>query len=128
MLPFERFEHAADSGGIDEQPVAFAETDSDGASREGHHIDLDVAAIFDPFGNAVHTALSFPVLGEGVLITGAGPIGHFDETSPPGFTSGTHRPFFWTADKSDPAVRSDAAASASYARTTWRVNDLRICT
>jgi threonine 3-dehydrogenase len=38
-------------------------------------IDLDVAAIFDPFGNAVHTALSFPVLGEDVLITGAGPIG-----------------------------------------------------
>src|SRR5438034_2129268 len=38
-------------------------------------IDRDVAAIFDPFGNAVHTALSFPVLGEDVLITGAGPIG-----------------------------------------------------
>src|SRR5581483_10516931 len=35
----------------------------------------EVAAIFDPFGNAVHTALSFPVLGEDVLITGAGPIG-----------------------------------------------------
>jgi threonine 3-dehydrogenase len=42
-----------------------------------HHpgIDLEVAAIFDPFGNAVHTALSFPLLGEDVLITGAGPIG-----------------------------------------------------
>src|SRR3569833_2878552 len=42
-----------------------------------HHagISLEVAAIFDPFGNAVHTALSFPVLGEDVLITGAGPIG-----------------------------------------------------
>jgi threonine 3-dehydrogenase len=38
-------------------------------------IDCDVAAIFDPFGNAVHTALSFPVLGEDVLVTGAGPIG-----------------------------------------------------
>src|SRR3989454_6292491 len=38
-------------------------------------IDRDVAAIFDPVGNAVHTALSFPVLGEDVLITGAGPIG-----------------------------------------------------
>jgi D-arabinose 1-dehydrogenase-like Zn-dependent alcohol dehydrogenase len=39
-----------------------------------HHegIDLDLAAIFDPFGNAVHTALSFPVLGEDVLITGRG--------------------------------------------------------
>jgi threonine 3-dehydrogenase len=43
-----------------------------------HHapeIDLDVASIFDPFGNAVHTALSFDLLGEDVLITGAGPIG-----------------------------------------------------
>ncbi|MFD9966923.1 L-threonine 3-dehydrogenase [Streptomyces sp. NPDC059011] len=39
------------------------------------HVDLDVAAIFDPFGNAVHTALSFPLVGEDVLITGAGPIG-----------------------------------------------------
>ena len=38
-------------------------------------IDRDVASIFDPFGNAVHTALSFDVLGEDVLITGAGPIG-----------------------------------------------------
>jgi threonine 3-dehydrogenase len=38
-------------------------------------IEPDVASIFDPFGNAVHTALSFPVLGEDVLITGAGPIG-----------------------------------------------------
>jgi len=42
-----------------------------------HHpgIDQSIAAIFDPFGNAVHTALAFPVLGEDVLITGAGPIG-----------------------------------------------------
>jgi threonine 3-dehydrogenase len=43
-----------------------------------HHwpgIDEDVTAIFDPFGNAVHTALAFPVLGEDVLIVGAGPIG-----------------------------------------------------
>jgi threonine 3-dehydrogenase len=38
-------------------------------------IDEDVAAIFDPFGNAVHTALAFPVLGEDVLVSGAGPIG-----------------------------------------------------
>ncbi|MGH9565786.1 MAG: L-threonine 3-dehydrogenase [Candidatus Angelobacter sp.] len=43
--------------------------------RHNSSIDLDVAAIFDPFGNAVHTALEFPVLGEDVLITGAGPIG-----------------------------------------------------
>ena len=43
--------------------------------RHKEDIDLDVAAIFDPLGNAVHTALSFPVLGEDVVITGAGPIG-----------------------------------------------------
>ena len=38
-------------------------------------ISDDVASIFDPFGNAVHTALSFDLVGEDVLITGAGPIG-----------------------------------------------------
>ncbi|MBI4788739.1 MAG: L-threonine 3-dehydrogenase [Chloroflexi bacterium] len=38
-------------------------------------IPLDILSIFDPFGNATHTALSFSVLGEDVLITGAGPIG-----------------------------------------------------
>ncbi len=38
-------------------------------------ISDDMAAIFDPFGNAVHTALSFDLVGEDVLITGAGPIG-----------------------------------------------------
>jgi len=38
-------------------------------------ISDDLAAIFDPFGNAVHTALSFDLVGEDVLITGAGPIG-----------------------------------------------------
>ncbi len=38
-------------------------------------VPLEIAAIFDPFGNAVHTALTFKVLGEDVLITGAGPIG-----------------------------------------------------
>jgi len=43
--------------------------------RHSDRIDREIAAIFDPFGNAVHTALSFPVLGEDVLITGAGPIG-----------------------------------------------------
>lgn len=43
--------------------------------RHAPDVDRDIAAIFDPFGNAVHTALSFPVLGEDVLITGAGPIG-----------------------------------------------------
>ena len=45
------------------------------AWRHTHEIDVDVAAIFDPFGNAVHTALQFRVLGEDVLVTGAGPIG-----------------------------------------------------
>jgi threonine 3-dehydrogenase len=47
-------------------------------SNVWHHwagIDEDVAAIFDPFGNAVHTALAFPILGEDVLVSGAGPIG-----------------------------------------------------
>ena len=43
--------------------------------RHDPDVNRDVAAIFDPFGNAVHTALTFNVLGEDVLITGAGPIG-----------------------------------------------------
>jgi threonine 3-dehydrogenase len=43
--------------------------------RHASTVPREIAAIFDPFGNAVHTALSFPVLGEDVLITGAGPIG-----------------------------------------------------
>lgn len=38
-------------------------------------IPLEILSIFDPFGNATHSALAFPVLGEDVLITGAGPIG-----------------------------------------------------
>ena len=38
-------------------------------------ISDDLGAIFDPFGNAVHTALTFPLTGEDVLITGAGPVG-----------------------------------------------------
>jgi threonine 3-dehydrogenase len=57
---------------------AFAEYIALPMTNVWHHhpgIDLDCAAIFDPFGNAVHTALAFPVLGEDVLITGAGPIG-----------------------------------------------------
>jgi threonine 3-dehydrogenase len=60
------------------RPGAFAEFLVLPAGNVWQHrpgIDLDVAAIFDPFGNAVHTALRFPVLGEDVLITGAGPIG-----------------------------------------------------
>ena len=43
--------------------------------RHVEGIAPEIAALFDPFGNAVHTALKFPVLGEDVLITGAGPIG-----------------------------------------------------
>ena len=60
------------------RPGAFAELVVLPMTNIWHHwpgIDDDVAAIFDPFGNAVHTALSFPVLGEDVLVTGAGPIG-----------------------------------------------------
>ena len=41
----------------------------------GPDIEPEVGAIFDPFGNAVHTTLAFPLVGEDVLITGAGPIG-----------------------------------------------------
>jgi threonine 3-dehydrogenase len=57
---------------------AFAEYVALPMTNVWHHwpgVDPDVAAIFDPFGNAVHTSLAFPVLGEDVLITGAGPIG-----------------------------------------------------
>jgi threonine 3-dehydrogenase len=43
--------------------------------RHSEGLDPEIAALFDPFGNAVHTALEFDVLGEDVLITGAGPIG-----------------------------------------------------
>src|SRR3989449_1327192 len=60
------------------RPGAFAEYVALPMTNIWHHwagVDEDVAAIFDPFGNAVHTALTFPVLGEDVLITGAGPIG-----------------------------------------------------
>src|SRR5512138_3394434 len=60
------------------RPGAFAEFISVPVTnvwQHKEHIDRDVASIFDPFGNAVHTALSFEVLGEDVLITGAGPIG-----------------------------------------------------
>ncbi len=60
------------------RPGAFAEYVVLPMSNVWEHtagIDLDVAALFDPFGNAVHTALQFDLLGEDVLITGAGPIG-----------------------------------------------------
>ena len=57
---------------------AFAEFISLPMTNVWHHhpsINRDIASIFDPLGNAVHTALSFDCLGEDVLITGAGPIG-----------------------------------------------------
>ena len=69
----------ADTQGIGvNRPGAFAEYIAVPMTNIWHHtpaIDREVASIFDPFGNAVHTALSFNVLGEDVLITGAGPIG-----------------------------------------------------
>ena len=61
-----------------QRPGAFAEYVSLPMTNVWHHwpgVDDEVAAIFDPLGNAVHTALTFPVLGEDVLVTGAGPIG-----------------------------------------------------
>src|SRR5436190_13232908 len=68
-----------DTSGIGvNRPGAFAEFIALPVTNVWVHepdIPLDVASIFDPFGNAVHTALSFEVLGEDVLITGAGPIG-----------------------------------------------------
>ncbi len=57
---------------------AFAEYVALPMANVWHHwpgVDEEVAAIFDPFGNAVHTALAFPILGEDVLVSGAGPIG-----------------------------------------------------
>jgi threonine 3-dehydrogenase len=60
------------------RPGAFAEylsLPATNAFRIPDDISDDLAAIFDPFGNAVHTALSFDLVGEDVLITGAGPIG-----------------------------------------------------
>ena len=69
----------ADTQGVGvNRPGAFAEYLSLPMTNVWVHsdsMDRDVASIFDPFGNAVHTALSFPVLGEDVLVTGAGPIG-----------------------------------------------------
>jgi threonine 3-dehydrogenase len=61
-----------------QRPGAFAEYVALPMTNIWHHwegVPESVAAIFDPFGNAVHTALSFPVLGEDVIVTGAGPIG-----------------------------------------------------
>jgi threonine 3-dehydrogenase len=68
-----------DTAGIGvNRPGAFAEYLSLPMTNVWYHnpsLPLDVQSIFDPFGNAVHTALQFNVLGEDVLVTGAGPIG-----------------------------------------------------
>jgi len=61
-----------------QRPGAFAELIALPMTNVWKHwddVDDEVAAIFDPFGNAVHTALSTEILGEDILITGAGPIG-----------------------------------------------------
>jgi threonine 3-dehydrogenase len=61
-----------------QRPGAFAELIAIPVTNVWRHaddVDREVAAIFDPFGNAVHTALSTEILGEDVLVTGAGPIG-----------------------------------------------------
>lgn len=63
--------------GVD-RPGAFAEYVALPMSNIWEHqqgIDLDIASLFDPLGNAVHTALQYDLLGEDILITGAGPIG-----------------------------------------------------
>ena len=63
--------------GVD-RPGAFAEylvIPAFNAFKIPDNISDNLAAVFDPFGNAVHTALSFDLVGEDVLITGAGPIG-----------------------------------------------------
>jgi len=63
--------------GVD-RPGAFAEylvLPMSNVWEHGPGMNLDVAALFDPLGNAVHTALQFDLLGEDILITGAGPIG-----------------------------------------------------
>lgn len=74
-----RRQMCADAQGIGvNRPGAFAEYLVLPAANIWVHdqsIDLDIASIFDPFGNAVHTALQFDVLGEDVLVVGAGPIG-----------------------------------------------------
>ena len=75
--------------------------------RHNPKINPEIAAIFDPFGNAVHTALSFPVLGEDVLITGAGPIGIMaaalqrwcDTRAPAMWSSRTSIPIAWPLQK-----------------------------
>jgi len=68
----------ADKGIGVNRPGAFAEYLVLPQTNVWYHdpeIPRDIQAIFDPFGNAVHTALAFPVLGEDVVVTGAGPIG-----------------------------------------------------
>jgi len=63
------------ASGSSDKTVMLWHVDSGNAWVHRDPIDPGVTAIFDPFGNAVHTALAFPMLGEDVLVTGAGPIG-----------------------------------------------------
>ena len=107
----------ADTQGIGvNRPGAFAEYIALPMTNVWHHdraIDRDVAAIFDPFGNAVHTALRFPVLGEDVLITGAGPIGSWLRRS-----SGTPAPATSSSPTSTPTGWSWRRSWARPARST----------
>ena len=112
------------------RPGAFAELIALPMTNIWHHwpgVDEDVAAIFDPFGNAVHTALAFPVLGEDVLITGAGPIGcmaaavvrhagarHVVVSDPNPLPARPGR-----ADGRQPDGRPDARASSPTCRPSW---------
>jgi threonine 3-dehydrogenase len=74
-----RREQCKDTKGVGvNRAGAFAEYVSLPMTNVWYHdqsLPREVQAAFDPFGNAVHTALAWPVLGEDVLITGAGPIG-----------------------------------------------------
>ena len=88
-----------------------------------HHwpgVDPEVAAIFDPFGNAVHTALAFPTMGEDVLISGAGPIGLM-ATAVARFTGARHvvvsEP---NAFRRDLAIRMGATVAIDPLRATAR--------
>ena len=99
------------------RPGAFAEFISVPMTNVWHHrngIDRDVASIFDPFGNAVHTALSFPLLGEDVLITGAGPIGIM---APKCFNTSIGCPIICSSPPAMPTTRARATCFGSQGST-----------
>ena len=113
------------------RPGAFAEYLSLPMTNVWAHdpnIPRDVQAIFDPFGNAVHTALQFDVLGEDVLITGAGPDrDHGRERRAPRRRAprGDHRRQSRTAstlaqqDGRDPGRRRPRAVDRRAPRRSW---------